>query len=277
MLGEGLHISDRELLMVADGELSARRSAQVRNHLAACWNCRARMAEIEGTIVDFARAYREIPGEELPPAAGPRALLSAHLAELASKPGTKPWRWFTSFPWTVRPIVLCAALFSVALIIKMALQYNPVRGTDADQTLAEWGVVPDGRLTPGATRTATLDELCSSAHEEVVGQVNGPLRKEVLKEYGIVNARAGGYEIDYLIAPGLGGTEDIRNLWPQPYNARTWNAYAKDALEERLHQLVCGREVDLAVAQRDISNDWIAAYKRYFQTNQPPSSTAGLD
>jgi hypothetical protein len=34
-------------------------------------------------------------------------------------------------------------------------------------------------------------------------------------------------------------------------------------------ELVCGGRLDLAEAQRDISTDWIAAYKKYFQTDQP--------
>jgi anti-sigma factor RsiW len=111
-----LHIPDTELLMVVDGELSARRAAQVRTHLTACWHCRARMAEIEGAIVDFARAHQEIPGKELPQAGGPRALLSVYLAELASKSGDRSWRWLRSFPWAMRPIAVCVALLCAALI-----------------------------------------------------------------------------------------------------------------------------------------------------------------
>jgi hypothetical protein len=43
----------------------------------------------------------------------------------------------------------------------------------------------------------------------------------------------------------------------------------KDALEDRLRDMVCRGQLDLAEAQRDISTDWIAAYKKYFQTNVP--------
>ena len=102
-------------------------------------------------------------------------------------------------------------------------------------------------------------------------EVSKSLRQEVFQEYGIVNAHASDYEIDYLIAPGLGGAEDIRNLWPEPYTARTWNAHVKDALEERLHEMVCAGELDLSTAQRDIATDWIAAYKKYFHTDRPLS------
>jgi len=40
-------------------------------------------------------------------------------------------------------------------------------------------------------------------------EVSTSLRQEVFQKYGIVNAQASDYEIDYLIAPGLGGVEDI--------------------------------------------------------------------
>jgi len=103
------------------------------------------------------------------------------------------------------------------------------------------------------------------------------MREEVFKEYGIVNARPEDYEIDYLIAPGLGGTEEIHNLWPQPFKSAKWNAYVKDDLEERLHQMVCSGDLDLPTAQREIANDWIAAYKKYFHTDAPLPSHSRFD
>src|ERR1700685_4061469 len=97
MLSEGLHLSDREMLLAADGELSTRRAAQVHAHLAECWACRARMAEIEQTIADFARAHRQTLDPQLPPIAGPRALLRARLAESASKREVGSWRRLLHF------------------------------------------------------------------------------------------------------------------------------------------------------------------------------------
>ena len=75
--------------------------------------------------------------------------------------------------------------------------------------------------------------------------------------------------MDYLITPALGGADDIRNLWPQAYST-AWNAYVKDALEDRLRELVCTGQLDLPTAQHDISTDWIAAYRKYFHTDKPP-------
>jgi hypothetical protein len=52
-------------------------------------------------------------------------------------------------------------------------------------------------------------------------------------------------------------------------SATIWNARVKDALEDRLHQLVCRGDIDLPTAQREISSDWIGAYKKYFHTDKP--------
>jgi hypothetical protein len=83
------------------------------------------------------------------------------------------------------------------------------------------------------------------------------------------NSRSNQYQIDYLINPQLGGTNDVRNLWPQPYASTVWNAYVKDALEDRLHEMVCKQQIDLASAQNAIATDWISAYKKYFHTSEP--------
>jgi hypothetical protein len=98
------------------------------------------------------------------------------------------------------------------------------------------------------------------------------LRREVLKEYGLNNIPDDTYEIDYLVTPQLGGATDIRNLWPEPSLDTVWNAHVKDALENRLQHLVCTQQLDLATAQRELSQDWVAAYKKYFHTNEPLSA-----
>lgn len=277
MLNEDRHMSDQEILQAADGELSSRRTAQVQAHLAACWNCRARMAEIEGTIADFTRAHRETLDLQLPPVAGPRSLLKAQLAQLASEREVGHWRRLFQFTSSTRAAaVICLTVFLVAVVSGVAL--HPIlhrAGLTVFQL--ERGAEPDRSLTPGATRNATVKDVCSMPHEEVVAEVSTSLRQEVFQEYGIVNARGGDYEIDYLITPGLGGVEDIHNLWPEPYTSPIWNARVKDALEERLHEMVCAGKIDLPTAQSDIATDWIAAYKKYFRTSSPLSLHSRLE
>jgi hypothetical protein len=65
----------------------------------------------------------------------------------------------------------------------------------------------------------------------------------------------------------LGGSNDIRNLWPQSYTTKPLNAHTKDALEDHLHALVCAGKVPLLQAQHDISTDWPAASKKYMAMN----------
>ena len=89
MMNEPLHLSDEELLLLADGELSSQQEKSARSHLASCWSCRARFAEFEKTIADFVRTYHDST-PEFPSGAGPRALLQAQLAELAAKPIPQP-------------------------------------------------------------------------------------------------------------------------------------------------------------------------------------------
>ncbi len=277
MLREELHVSDRDLLLAADGELPSRRAAQIRAHLAACWNCRARMAEIEATITDFARAHRRALDPELPPIAGPRALLRAQLSELASRPKVDSWPRFFGYEWISRSAAfVCVALLVAVVGAKVLFQHSRLQRPTSAAVAFERTAVPDPILTPGATRQVAISDVCSMAHEEVVRAVPASMRQEVFQEYGIVTARSDDYEIDYLIAPGLGGVEDIHNLWPEPYTAQTWNAHVKDALEEHLHQMVCDGKLDLSTAQRDIATDWIAAYKKYFHTDSPFSLRSSL-
>jgi hypothetical protein len=270
MLSEDFHPRDEELLMTADGELSGRRATQVRAHLACCWDCRARMAEIEDTIADFARGYRHHCDPELPPIDGARAQLKTRLAELATKPHADSWPRFFRFAPTMRVAAyICVAIFITAAISKIFVQPPGMNTLHSGVVAFEAEMVPNRSLTPGATRQVAVRDVCVMAHEEVVKAVPVALRQQVFQEYGIANANADNYEVDYLITPGLGGVEDIRNLWPESSASPVWNSRVKDALEERLHQLVCSGKLDLPTAQREIANDWIAAYRKYFSTDKP--------
>ena len=247
-MGRSEHLTDREILLLVDGELDAPRQRSARKHLDACWSCRARVPEIEGTIADFAHAYHQSLDAQVPPVAGPRALLRAQL-ESAQSQSERRWggQWIS-----VAASVMAACLVLVAV-------YE--RGRIGELS------VPKNTLTPGDARTVTLDEVCRGSAEETAS-VPPPVRRQVFREYGIREGRANAYEVDYLITPDLGGTSSLRNLWPQPYSA-VWNAHVKDELEDRLHGLVCTGQLDLSTAQREMARDWIAAYKKYFHTDRP--------
>jgi Putative zinc-finger len=271
MAKEGVHPSDQEMLLARDDELSSRHAARVRAHLTACSGCRGRMAEIEQTSAAFAQAYRQTVDLRLPSASGPRALLRARLAELASKQESTSWRRLLSLPVASQPApVVGAAVLLVAMAGSLLIHRYTHPALDSAATRQERDELPDRKLTPGVTRTvSTMSDVCSMPQEEVVAEVSMSMRQEVFRRYGIVNPQASDYEIDYLIAPGLGGVEAIPNLWPERHTSRTWNSRVKDDLEERLHEMVCDGQLDLSTAQHDIASDWIAAYKKYFHTDRP--------
>jgi hypothetical protein len=156
------------------------------------------------------------------------------------------WNWAQWIPLAAAVLIACLAL---------------ARGPRGDLS------IPKNTLTPGETRKVTLDDVCRVGRPGAE-YVSISLRQEVFREYGIRDARPNAYEVDYLITPELGGARSIRNLWPQPYST-VWNARVKDELEERLHDMVCYGTLDLATAQREIATDWIAAYKKYFNTDRP--------
>src|SRR6202000_2748177 len=185
------------------------------------------------TIVEFTHAHRQILDRQLPSIAGARALLWAGIAELTTVSTVRSRRWFHQFTSFTHVAALCMSLCVLSLLGSIVFRHPNLRGADAKISSAERTIVPDHRLTPGATRMIAISGACSMPHEEVVKEVPKSLSQEVMHEYGISDSRQGDYEIDYLIAPGLGGTEDIHNLWPEPYNSQ-WNAYVKDALEEHL-------------------------------------------
>ena len=261
------HLSDQDLLLAADGELSSARAEQVASHLAACWTCRVRKREIEGAISDFVHAYRGDLDPLLPSPAGPRALLKAHLAEKASVPPGWRDRWFQAN--TLRYAGAAAFLVALALVIRFspAVHFRPVFQSRQTPRMVPVSF-PEPSLTPGVVLTMNRDQICRSARPKN-RIVPASLQRRVFEEYGIAGAEPRSYEVDYLITPALGGADDIRNLWPQSYSSAVWNASVKDALEDRLHDLVCEGQLDLATAQRDISSDWIAAYKKYFHTDNP--------
>jgi hypothetical protein len=252
---KNVHLSDGDLIMAADGELPARRKAEVSAHLDACWSCRERMRSMEATISDFVRARNQDLDRELHDrtrhAAGPRALLRARLADAsrASAPG------FALSRALRRMVPAGGVFFTVLGAVFMIFQ----------ATVNAEGPKPKSGLTPGETRPITIAEICRRPQAEVISNIPEETRRRVFAEYGI-NGHSGSFEVDYLITPDLGGTESMRNLWPQPYSVR-WNAHVKDRLEERLHELVCSGKLDLSTAQHDIAVNWIDAYKKYVGAN----------
>ena len=139
-------------------------------------------------------------------------------------------------------------------------------------TSSQTPLLPDPRLTPGATLPVTVQDISVPGYAHKVRDVPSDVKRQVYAEYGITSHPPGGYEVDHLISLELGGSNSIKNLWPQSYQTQPWNAHVKDKLENRLHDLVCSGQVPLATAQHDIAANWIEAYKKYMGVNAPAAS-----
>jgi len=242
------HLSDADLLSFADDELPRRRHLLVQNHLATCSTCQSRAAELDRVAANFIQSYLSTfdrPATLADSTAAAR--LRVRLAQSAPPPRTF-WRWAALLP------ILAGALF---LTLKTSHQLR---------SSFELNIVPNPQLTPGETSPLPKSQVCQASQQQ---QIPESLKQAVLAEYGVNSASNAAYEVDFLITPELGGAASIRNLWPQPYFNRPWNAHVKDALEDRLHQLVCNGDLDLSTAQHEIATNWVAAYKKYVSPNTP--------
>jgi hypothetical protein len=131
--------------------------------------------------------------------------------------------------------------------------------------------LPNPKLTPGAVRTTDAQVICTQSTEEV-RYVPSFVRHEVYQAYGNSDGNHTGFcdappgcEVDHLISLGLGGSNDPKNLWPEPYTGVPWNARLKDRLENELHDEICDGQLGVKQAQGMILANWVVAYCQVFQ------------
>jgi hypothetical protein len=122
--------------------------------------------------------------------------------------------------------------------------------------------LPNPILTPGDTLSVNLSTLCTPGYSKQVRNVHQSTKDSVYNFYKITSHKTGDYEVDHLIPLCLGGSNSIKNLWPESYLS-PWNAHKKNRLEVRLHKLVCTKHITLQEAQQAFASNWIDAYKKY--------------
>jgi len=133
--------------------------------------------------------------------------------------------------------------------------------------------LPRHTLTPGVALVVSRARVCTSGYATRVRDVSDAEKADVYDRYGVTWVPYQ-HEVDHLISLELGGSNAIRNLWPEPYAGR-WGARTKDMLENRLHELVCDGRLSLASAQRQEARDWVAAYRKYVGTSSGGASSSG--
>ncbi|WP_225730063.1 MULTISPECIES: hypothetical protein [unclassified Nocardia] len=130
-------------------------------------------------------------------------------------------------------------------------------------TAANGATLPDPVCTPGAlnprvTQDTLATTICQSGYTKSIrppARITDAEKRANAKSYGYTGSLADS-EYDHLVSLELGGDpNDPRNLWVEP--GRSPNP--KDAVESKLHQLVCAGTVPLAKAQDAIAADWTTA------------------
>ncbi len=132
---------------------------------------------------------------------------------------------------------------------------------------------PNPALTPGAAVPGvSVEQVCAPGYAST-SRNPGLLDEQSVFQLYLLDypASLSGYRVDRLIPTELGGADTLPNLWPEPTTPQT--AGRKDQLAGWLHQLVCSDAVPLETAQRQVADDWYAAWLRYGGTNSPAPDT----
>lgn len=150
----------------------------------------------------------------------------------------------------------------------------PGPGTCRVTTAADGFALPDPGCTPGAVDTAVTQAtigstVCRSGYSSSVRppeSMTEPAKYRAMAAYGDSGSPSP-YEYDHLVPLELGGSSDVRNLWPEPNSGSpsqfdttdSFGINAKDGVENRLHDAVCSGQVGLVAAQRAVAVDWTTA------------------
>jgi hypothetical protein len=121
--------------------------------------------------------------------------------------------------------------------------------------------LPSSFQTPGNKSKANEAQVCAADYEASVKPIAKWQRDQAIERYGRRPEDFTG-ELDHLIPLSLGGTNDPDNVWPMP-PSKTMGPEQKQALDLKLHQLVCDKTLKLKDAQDAIKKDWVKAYNQY--------------
>ena len=148
----------------------------------------------------------------------------------------------------MRPLLLALTLMTSGV----SLAYN-----------ANAPILPDPKLSPGDVLTSDPKIICVSGYTKTVRNVPQSLKEQVYRSYDITSHEPAEYEIDHIVSLELGGSNSIRNLYPESFKTQPLNAHVKDSLENKLHDLACKGTITFPEAQRAIAENWTTAYVKY--------------
>ena len=134
-------------------------------------------------------------------------------------------------------------------------------------------------LVPGARNTAVTqanihETICVAGWTKSIrppASYTNKLKVRQLRTFGLPGSSRD-YEEDHLIPLELGGDPaSPSNLWPEPRSGSS-GSKQKDRLERIMHRLVCSGQLSLAEGQRELTQDWTAAYQRLVAQRRHPAA-----
>src|ERR1700730_1192230 len=149
--------------------------------------------------------------------------------------------------------VFSAAVLLAALVLWPVNSAKTQEPTSAHYAHNGPALLPDPNATPGDAVTGDAQPVCVPGYARSERNVSGAVKKQVYALYGVhpsTQTRNGKTvrvccEVDHLISLELGGSNELKNLWPEPYLPRP-GSRQKDALENWLHKQVCLGKMPIA-------------------------------
>ena len=124
--------------------------------------------------------------------------------------------------------------------------------------------LPPAALTPGDVASTSPALVCEKDYPARARNVTESTKKKVYALHGVDKTKClKGCKIDHLIPLAIGGSNDIKNLWPHEYGA-DWTVFEKTRLEVRLRKEVCGGKMPIMEAQQCVAQDWTKCFLRFY-------------
>jgi len=96
--------------------------------------------------------------------------------------------------------------------------------------------------------------------EKLMVNTTDDMKKQIFESYHLNYPPTKAYQIDRFIPLSLGGSNNIKNIWPQGVTPIP-GYKEKDKVENYLYTLVCNNTINLSTAQQMIKTDWVKVYR----------------
>ncbi|HUI77194.1 MAG TPA: zf-HC2 domain-containing protein [Bryobacteraceae bacterium] len=144
------HTESDLLLQFLDGELSRRKARQVRQHVEACWQCRAKLAELHRLVTECVR-YRNEVADATPPPPKAWADLSLELNRLDDSAPRISFFRRNAIRWALLGAGAASLVAATLALRVIDFHSGSERSTPEVTTPAPRKVLPEQPVSPAGT------------------------------------------------------------------------------------------------------------------------------